>query len=81
MSLVIVVCCHVEVSTSVRSPVQGSSTDCGSHCVLPRNLNDEAALARVGLLRQNGRRSIRHKHKQYQEKHARFYKYLARRLI
>ena len=48
MSLVNVVCFQVEVSTSGRSPVQRSPTECGAS----RNLRKLAALARAGQLRQ-----------------------------
>ena len=51
LSVVIVVCCQVEVSATGWSLVQRSATDCGvCHCVWSRNLKNEAALTRVGLL-------------------------------
>jgi hypothetical protein len=51
-------CCQVEVYAKGRSLVQRSPTDCGvTMCVWSRNLTNEAALARVGLLRQRKTRT------------------------
>ena len=48
VSLVSFVCCQVDVSATGR----GVLPTAVCHCVSSRNLNEEAALARVGLLRQ-----------------------------
>ena len=58
MSVVIAVCCQVDVSATGRSPVQRSPTDCGVACMWSRDLKKEDALARLGLLRQGGRKII-----------------------
>ena len=49
---VCVVCCQVDVSATGRSLVQRSPYRLWCVTVLSRNLKNEAALARVGLLRQ-----------------------------
>jgi hypothetical protein len=45
-------CSQVEVFATNRSLVQRSLTDCGVSLCVSRNLQNEAALTRVGLLRQ-----------------------------
>jgi len=44
------VCCQLEVSATSWSLVQRSPTDCGARCGWSRNLVNEEALARWGLL-------------------------------
>ena len=54
-SFVSVVCCQVQFSVTGQSHVQMSHADCVSFCFIPRNLKNEAALARDGLLPQTAR--------------------------
>jgi hypothetical protein len=52
VSLVSVLCCEVEVSATGRFLVHRSPTDCGVSEYVIRNLDDQPALVRVGLLSQ-----------------------------
>lgn len=55
MSFVIVIYCEAQVSATGRSLIQKSPTDCRVYCLCSRNLNNEAALVRDGLLRHRKR--------------------------